>query len=1135
MFKRIAALFTTLIFVFISTSSLLPVKTAYAYQNSSYYNNIKIGLKSMAATSINITLNGAYSVNGQVITAGTTAALTIGNSYVMFNGTGYDTLTFMPQNKSNTLSITSGATTYKYFGTMSFKVVSGKIFPINSLNIEDYLKGVVGLEMSDYFPVEALKAQAVAARNYTLANLGLYASSGYDLTDTIDCQVYGGYNESYKNVIKAVDETKGKIQLYNDTLVQAFYSASSGGYTEASENVWYSAFPYLKSKTDSFESENWPGGNRSFTNAQIETTLKSKGYLISTDKFVKIDLNTITRYASGRVSNIDVIYNDVNGAQGKKSFAKTKASSFLSLPSSLYNVSYDSINGIYTFSGKGYGHGVGLSQLGAKYRAAAGQSYQQILNFYYDGSYTANLLAIVDSFTVNKNTTLVGQAVNFNSTGKGGSGNGYLYKYVVSKDGSTTFTQDYADNANFAYVPTSSGSYSVTLYLKDKLSSEDFDDQETVSFTTADTSKLSSFTINKTSTLVSQGVTISAAATAGSGNGYLYKFEVTNNNSTIYTKDYSDSSTLNYVPTAAGNYSVNIYVKDKISTAAYDDKKTLCFSAYDTPAVNTFTIDKSSVLTGQAINANVTGKLGSSSSYLYKYVINKDGQSVYTKDFSQTSALSYIPTASGSYTVTVYLKDTVTASAYDDTETLSFTAYTAPTVSSFALDKASTLVGQDININASGKNGSASYLYKFVIVKDNIAVYTQNFSSNAALKYAPSSAGTYTVKVYLKDVISGASYDDEEALSFLACDVPTLDSFTADKFSTLVTQAICINASVSKGSGSGYLYKYVVNKDGTSVFTQDFSENKTLSYDPSSAGNYCVTVYVKDKISNASYDIKGSIDFTAYSLPAIDNSILDKVQTLVGQSITLSSTVKNGSGLGYKYKYVVAKDGVTVLTQDYSNYDSFSYTPSASGSYAVTLYVKDNISTSEYDSKNSSTFMVYDVPQIAAVNASGTLYEKRPITISVQTMGGSPSGISYKYEVYKDGVLISSKDFSSQTSYSFTPVVYGSYVVKTYIKDGISINLLDNVKETSLAILREPVVVSKLPIYWGMKGSDVVQIQTALTNLGFSVGTIDGIFGSKTNTAVINFQKSKGIIATGTVDLQTFNALNDAIIAKLTN
>lgn len=475
--RRILALFTMIFFLF-STSAL-------AYQNNSYYNEINIGLENMLSSSINITLNGNYKVNGTNFSTGTSTTIAISGGKLSFKGIQGDKITFIPQVKGSTIRLAVGAKQYNYLGTMSFKISGSKILPINSIGVEDYLKGVVGYEMSNSYPLEALKAQAVAARNYALFNLGKHKSKEYDLCDTIDCQVYRGYNSNYQNVIRAVDETKGILLLHNEKLVAGYFASSNGGYTENSENVWSSAVPYLRAYKDDFDNQNWPFGDMVLKANEIETTLKSKGYLSGTDKFVKIDLATIKKYTSGRVSNIDVVYKTSGGSEKRKSLTKERARTFLSLPSAMYSVTYNEKDNTYIFSGKGYGHGLGMSQIGARNRANAGHKYDSILTFYYKNSYINEMLANIKEF-ISKDKVLVGDKILLDSKGQNGSGSGYLFKYVIEKNGKVIISRDYSQDSKIEFVPKEAGEYTAYLYLKDKLSKEEQDDLRSIKFKAVD-------------------------------------------------------------------------------------------------------------------------------------------------------------------------------------------------------------------------------------------------------------------------------------------------------------------------------------------------------------------------------------------------------------------------------------------------------------------------------------------------------------------------------------------------------------------------------------------------------------------------------------------------------------------------
>ena len=132
-----------------------------------------------------------------------------------------------------------------YHGKLMVKNVNGKLIVINDVDLENYLKGVVPSEMPASWEYEALKAQAIAARSFALANLGKQAKNGYDLKDNTEDQAYGGASAETNKTNKAVDETHGLVLTYDMKIISAYYSASAGGMTSAS--VWGGYAPYLHS------------------------------------------------------------------------------------------------------------------------------------------------------------------------------------------------------------------------------------------------------------------------------------------------------------------------------------------------------------------------------------------------------------------------------------------------------------------------------------------------------------------------------------------------------------------------------------------------------------------------------------------------------------------------------------------------------------------------------------------------------------------------------------------------------------------------------------------------------------------------------------------------------------------------
>jgi len=326
------------------------------------------GLMAIGATGKVVSLSP--SGNPSVVTATGTSAL---------SGDGGGT---------NLVSLTGDAETRRYRGNMEFRVEDGKLAAVNELNIEDYLRGVVPAEIPASWPAEALKAQAVAARNYALQRAEVTRGRSYNVTSDQYSQVYKGYDAESPATNRAVEETRGVVMLDRGNLVTAFFHASSGGYTENSEDVWKYPLPYIKSKTDPFDKNdrhyNW---QVDYTAEQLAQQLQKAGY-----NFKEVnDIEELARTASGkRVEKIAVEGEDPDGKPLRvEIFNADSVRLALGLKSALFTMQKDydkdkNLTGV-SISGSGWGHGLGMSQWGALGMAEQGYSYQDILKYYYIG------------------------------------------------------------------------------------------------------------------------------------------------------------------------------------------------------------------------------------------------------------------------------------------------------------------------------------------------------------------------------------------------------------------------------------------------------------------------------------------------------------------------------------------------------------------------------------------------------------------------------------------------------------------------------------------------------------------------------------------------------------------------------
>ncbi len=258
------------------------------------------------------------------------------------------------------------------------KSASGDMDVINVLDVEAYLYGVVPKEMSPQWHPEALMAQAIAARTYVLYQREKSKDRNYDVIATTAYQVYGGAGVESVVSNRAVDETKGKVLLYDGKLALTYFHANSGGMTEEARRVWSVDIPYLKTVRDDY-SVKAPGclWKLSLNVGRIRAALNSNGLDVGQiEKMTPVDVSP-----SGRVTKIKILHGGKESVLTGNDFRlKTDPTQ---VKSTLFTMIKDGDE--IHLEGRGSGHGVGMSQWGAQIMACEGLSYADILKHYYHG------------------------------------------------------------------------------------------------------------------------------------------------------------------------------------------------------------------------------------------------------------------------------------------------------------------------------------------------------------------------------------------------------------------------------------------------------------------------------------------------------------------------------------------------------------------------------------------------------------------------------------------------------------------------------------------------------------------------------------------------------------------------------
>ena len=253
------------------------------------------------------------------------------------------------------------------------------------INFEDYIIGVVAAEMPALFHHEALKAQSIVSRTYALQKINLekinseknYIENISQAFLTIEemKKLWGDDFVNYYNRISlAVSSTNGEVIFYGGEPIEAVFHATSGGYTENSENIWNVSLPYLKSVDSSFDEEVADFIHRhEFTDNELKQILKSNNSEINFSKYSFINEFEISESSeNGYVQKLKIANITYTGAEIRN---------ILNLKST--NFTTEDGNGKIIFVTKGYGHGVGMSQTGANYLSQTGYDYKKIISYYY--------------------------------------------------------------------------------------------------------------------------------------------------------------------------------------------------------------------------------------------------------------------------------------------------------------------------------------------------------------------------------------------------------------------------------------------------------------------------------------------------------------------------------------------------------------------------------------------------------------------------------------------------------------------------------------------------------------------------------------------------------------------------------
>lgn len=446
--KRISRILT--VFLMLSLMPLLPVQAAEKTDGM-----IRVLLTRLNVTdTVRLSLDGSYTLNGisfqrgsDLIVSSKTGALMVYYEGMALNAGKSLTLQrhAVSDGKENGIRINDVYELHP--GDLVISVQNGMLRLVLHAPVEEYLLGVVPYEMSDSFPLEALKAQAVTARTYALRKSG--SSNDYDVVDNTNDQAYMGIRAENTKAAQAVAETAGICGTYKGNLAECYYSASNGGQTELVHHVWGNGdYDYLRMYDDPYDLENPEsvvmqaslpkvikndsqlGALKDALYAEIDEPMAAKGFdpasgyhirsidkiLLTSPKFTDSPSRLMTR-AEITMTVEGMVYEEVEedvsifilenpqsyAPQDTVTFEQVERKTQITVSLPIFDTVEDALklsvnqtdnelitvtetDDSFVFESRRYGHGVGMSQRGAQWMAAQyGWNYRQILGFYYPG------------------------------------------------------------------------------------------------------------------------------------------------------------------------------------------------------------------------------------------------------------------------------------------------------------------------------------------------------------------------------------------------------------------------------------------------------------------------------------------------------------------------------------------------------------------------------------------------------------------------------------------------------------------------------------------------------------------------------------------------------------------------------
>ena len=544
----------------------------------------------------------------------------------------------------------------------------------------------------------------------------------------------------------------------------------------------------------------------------------------------------------------------------------------------------------------------------------------------------------ISTLKASKTSAVTGDSITWTAAATGGTGT-LKYCFYIYNGSSLVQKGSYGTAKTVSYAPDTAGTWKVKVFVKDGGGT-------TVSKTGGDVTvtapaaplSISTLKASRTSAETGDSITWTAAATGGTGT-LKYCFYIYKDTTVVFKGSYGTAKTCTYTPDAAGSYSAKVFVKDGAGTTASKTGGAVTVTVPVPPlSISTLKANAASTTTGNPITwtAAATGGTGT---LKYCFYIYKDSAVVYKGSYGTAKTCTYTPDAAGSYSAKVFVKDGAGTTVSKTGGAVTVTVPVAPlTISSLKANVASTTTGNTITWTAAATGGTGTLRYCFYIYNGSTLVQKGTYSTAKTVSYAPAAAGTWKVKVYVKD---GAGTTVTMTGGDVTVTVPvsplTVSTLKASKTSAETGETITWTAAATGGTGT-LRYCFRIYNGSTQVYSGAYSTAKTVSYTPNGPGTWKVRVYVKDGAGTTVSKLGGAVTVTVPPI-TITSFTVNRTSAEIGNVITWTASATGGTGT-LNYCFNIRKDDTVILATAYTAQNYYNYVPSEAGIYTATVIVK---------------------------------------------------------------------------------------------------------------------------------------------------------------------------------------------------